>query len=142
MLQHIPKYLGKGVSINTLSIRFSPEPEKYTLHSVFQNLRIPMYQWKRKAEIKNSLYSQISGSVETRPEAAVTNGTGNLKSFCHIIQYTITHVTGKFCRHLTASYRYMETRLYCKQQSSLFKMAILLNFQNYEFQYYNLHSTL
>ena len=58
-----------------------------------------------------SPYAQISRSVETRPEAAVTKGTGNLKSFCDTIQHTVTHATGKFCRHLTASYGYIEIML-------------------------------
>ena len=58
-----------------------------------------------------SPHTQISGSVETRPAAAVTNGTGNLKSFCHTIQHTVTQATGKFCPHLTASSSYIEILL-------------------------------
>ena len=50
VLQQIPKYPGKNVSTNTLCIRISPESEKYALDSIFQNLQISAYQWKRKAE--------------------------------------------------------------------------------------------
>ena len=66
-----------------------------------------------KARIQTffSPHTQISGSVETRPAAAVTNGTGNLKSFCHTIQHTVTQATGKFCPHLTASSSYIEILL-------------------------------
>ena len=64
MLQRIPKYPGKNISTNALRIRISPEPEKYALGSVFQNLRISAHQWKRKAKYLNfSPYSQISGVV-------------------------------------------------------------------------------
>ena len=55
VLQHIPKYTGKSASTNTLRIRISPEPEKYALDSVFQNLRISAYQWKRKTEFEQFL---------------------------------------------------------------------------------------
>ena len=51
MLQRIPKYPDKSVSTNTLLVRISPESEKYALESIFQNLRLSSYQWKRKAEL-------------------------------------------------------------------------------------------
>ena len=61
VLQRIPTYPGKSVSTNTLRIRISPEPEKYALDSVFQNLRISSYQWKRKAEFDKffSIFANI-----------------------------------------------------------------------------------
>ena len=61
VLQHIPKYPGKSVSTNKLRIRISPEPEKCTLSSVFQNLRISAYQWERKAEFETffSVFANI-----------------------------------------------------------------------------------
>ena len=50
VLQRTLKCPGKSVSTNTLRIRISPEPEKYTLDNVFPNLRTSSYQWKRKTE--------------------------------------------------------------------------------------------
>ena len=73
MLQRIPKYPGKSVSRNTLRIQIPPEPEKYALESVFPNLRISSYQWKRKAEFEKffSVFTNIwtsgnGASVGTR----------------------------------------------------------------------------
>jgi len=64
VLQRIPKYPGKSVSTITLRIRISPKQEKYALNSVFQNLRISSYQWKRKAEFDKffSVFANISVS--------------------------------------------------------------------------------
>jgi len=45
MLQRLPKSPGKIVSTNTLDLRISPEPEKFALDSVFQNLSISAYKW-------------------------------------------------------------------------------------------------
>ena len=63
MSQRIPKYLGKSVFTSTLSIRIYPEPEKYALDSVFQNLSISAYQWKRKAEFDKLLSAFANISV-------------------------------------------------------------------------------
>ena len=99
-LQRIPKYPNKVVSINS---NFSGA-RTCALLSVFQNLRVSSYKWRRKAKFDYFFpYFQISGSVETGPETAITNGTGTLKNGFHVIQHTVTHVTGKLCLDLTAS---------------------------------------
>ena len=61
VLQRMPKYPGKSVFTHTFCIRISPAPEKYALDSVFQNLRISSYQWKRKAEFETffSVFANI-----------------------------------------------------------------------------------